>query len=82
MKKFSTAIVLAVLQLGLLPMRTAQSANTCVFAANAPDTHLVQTGDTLWGIASLFSNNPWCWPSVWKPNQNLINIPIGFILDR
>lgn len=75
MKKFSTAVVLAVLQLGLLPTRTAQSANTCVFAANAPDTHLVQTGDTLWGIASLFLNNPWCWPSVWKPNQNRINNP-------
>lgn len=56
MKKFSTAVVLTVLQMGLLPMHTAQSANTCVFAANAPDTHLVQTGDTLWGIASLFLN--------------------------
>jgi hypothetical protein len=75
MKKFSTAVVLAVLQMGWLPMHAAESANPCVFAANAPDTHLVQAGDTLWGIASLFLNNPWCWPSVWKPNQNLISNP-------
>lgn len=75
MKKFSTAVLLAVLQMGLLPMQSAWSANTCEFAANAPDVHHVQSGDTLWGIASLFLNNPWCWPRVWKPNQNLISNP-------
>ncbi len=75
MKKFSTAVQLAVLLMGFLPMQSAWSATTCELAANAPDVHHVQPGDTLWGIASLFLNNPWCWPSVWKPNQNLISNP-------
>lgn len=75
MKKFSTAVLLTVLQIGWLPMQPAWSATACAWADNAPDMHQVRPGDTLWGIASLFLNNPWCWPSVWKPNQNLISNP-------
>jgi hypothetical protein len=75
MKKFSTAVLLAVLLTGFLPLHAAGSASTCAWAPNAPDKHHVQVGDTLWDIASLFLNNPWCWPTVWKPNQNLIHNP-------
>jgi hypothetical protein len=75
MKKFSTAVLLAVLLTGFLPLHAAWSASACEWAPNAPDKHHVQAGDTLWDIASLFLNNPWCWPKVWKPNQNLIPNP-------
>jgi hypothetical protein len=75
MKKFSTAELLAVLLMSVLPIQSAWSANACELAASAPEVHHVQPGDTLWGIASLFLNNPWCWPNVWKPNQNLISNP-------
>ena len=75
MKKFSTAVLLTVLLTGFLPLHAAWSAGVCEWAANAPDKHLVRTGDTLWDIASLFLNNPWCWQEVWKPNQSLITNP-------
>ncbi len=75
MKKFSTAVLLTVLLTGFLPLHAAWSAGVCEWAANAPDKHQVRSGDTLWDIASLFLSNPWCWPEVWKPNQNLINNP-------
>jgi hypothetical protein len=75
MKKFSTAVLLTVLLIGFLPLHAAWSVGVCEWAANAPDKHQVRTGDTLWDIASLFLNNPWCWPEVWKPNQSLINNP-------
>ena len=75
MKKFSTAVLLTVLLTGFLPLHAAWSAGVCEWAANAPDKHQVRSGDTLWDIASLFLNNPWCWPEVWKPNQSLINNP-------
>ena len=75
MKKFSTAVLLTVLLTGFLPLHAAWSASTCEWAANAPDKHHVRTGDTLWDIASLFLNNPWCWQEVWKPNQSLITNP-------
>ncbi len=75
MKKFSTAVLVTVLLTSFLPLHAAGSAGACEWAANAPDKHQVRTGDTLWDIASLFLNNAWCWPNVWKPNQNLIPNP-------
>ena len=75
MKKFSTALLLTVLLAGFLPLHAAGSANACEWAVNAPDKHHVRSGDTLWDIAAVFLNNPWCWPNVWKPNQSLIHNP-------
>ena len=75
MKKFSTAVLVTVLLTSFLPLHAAGSAGACEWAPNAPDKHQVRTGDTLWDIASLFLNNAWCWPNVWKPNQNLIPNP-------
>ena len=75
MKKFSTAVLLTVLLASFLPLHAAGSAGACEWAPNAPDKHHVQAGDTLWEIASLFLNDPWCWPKVWKPNQSVIPNP-------
>ena len=58
-----------------LPALSARAASDCDWASDAPSEHRVQRGDTLWGIASLFLKNPWCWPHVWEINRNSVRDP-------
>ena len=40
-------------------------------AENAPDTYVVERGDTLWDISALFLNEPWRWPELWRVNPDV-----------
>lgn len=78
MKKFSTAVLsftFAAVLSCLAPVAAQAATARCEFLANAPDSHLVVRGDTLWGISGKFLQHPWCWPQVWDMNREQIRNP-------
>jgi hypothetical protein len=44
-------------------------------APNAPESHTVRPGDTLWGLSQLFLKSPWRWAELWGMNLEQIRNP-------
>ena len=44
-----------------------------IHAGPVPELHVVQKGDTLWGICWYYFNDPWQWPKIWSYNPQITN---------
>ena len=42
-------------------------------SAGEKRTHVIQKGDTLWGICNKYYGDPWIWPELWEMNQFITN---------
>jgi len=60
----------------------AQNNGGPVLNPRHPETYVVEAGDTLWDIASLFLRDPWYWPEIWQINPQVENPHLIFPGDR
>ncbi len=49
------------------------AAQASAGAGAAPETYVVQRGDTLWDLSARFLNTPWYWPKLWSYNPQIAN---------
>lgn len=62
-----------ILTLSLFACSLISLADQLKINDDAPKTHVVVKGDTLWDISAIFLEQPWLWPKLWRLNPEINN---------
>jgi hypothetical protein len=62
-----------ILTLSLFACSLTSLADQLKINDDAPKTHVVVKGDTLWDISAIFLEQPWLWPKLWRLNPEINN---------
>lgn len=68
-----TSIVRVLLLCALLIQGALSRADVINIKADAPESYVVKKGDTLWDISSVFLEQAWLWPELWRNNTQIEN---------
>jgi len=52
------------------------------YGITMPEFHVVEPGDTLWGISDAYFRDPYLWPKLWSFNESITNAHWIFPGDR
>jgi hypothetical protein len=55
------------------PVETEPQARTRAPGEAAPETYVIQRGDTLWDLSGRYLDSPWYWPKLWSYNPQVEN---------